>query len=113
MGPGKGHPVGSAHDVPFFPMLKVRRLRLNFSPPRSGPPIGPDWYDGAELIRVETRDLGWFLQVGPVGGPGDGTYRPISPGGLGTRRRRLIRGPGALSPVPGSGRRIQPGGRFS
>lgn len=45
---------------PFFPMLKVRRLRLHFSPPRSGPPIGPDWYDGAELIRVETRDLGWF-----------------------------------------------------
>ncbi len=45
---------------PFFPMLKVRRLRLNFSPPRNGPPIGPDWYDGAELIRVETRDLGWF-----------------------------------------------------
>ena len=45
---------------PFFPMLQVRRLRLNFSPPRSGPPIGPDWYDGAELIRVETRDLGWF-----------------------------------------------------
>ena len=45
---------------PFFPMLQVRRLRLNFSLPRSGPPIGPDWYDGAELIRVETRDLGWF-----------------------------------------------------
>ena len=45
---------------PFFPMLKVRRLRLNFSPSRSGPPIGPDWYDGAELIRVESRDLGWF-----------------------------------------------------
>lgn len=45
---------------PFFPMLQVRRLRLNFSPPQGGPPIGPDWYDGAELIRVETRDLGWF-----------------------------------------------------
>ena len=44
----------------FFPMLQVRRLRLRFSPPRSGPPIGPDWYDGAELIRVETRALGWF-----------------------------------------------------
>ncbi len=44
----------------FFPMLQVRRLRLRFSPPRNGPPIGPDWYDGAELIRVETRDLGWF-----------------------------------------------------
>jgi hypothetical protein len=45
---------------PFFPMLKVRRLRLHFSPPRGGPSIGPDWYEGAELIRVETRDLGWF-----------------------------------------------------
>ena len=44
----------------FFPMLKVRRLTLRFRPPRNGPPIGPDWYDGAELIRVETRDLGWF-----------------------------------------------------
>ena len=44
----------------FFPMLEVRRLRLQFSTPRSGPPIGPDWYEGAELIRVETHDLGWF-----------------------------------------------------
>ena len=43
-----------------FPMLRVRRLRLNFSPPPNGPPIGPDWYDGAELIRVESRDLGWI-----------------------------------------------------
>ena len=49
---------------PFFPMLQVRRLRLHFRLPRFlsryGPPIDPDWYDGAELIRVETRDLGWF-----------------------------------------------------
>jgi len=44
----------------FFPMVTVRRLQLHFNPPRNGPPIGPDWYDGAELIRVETRDLGWF-----------------------------------------------------
>ena len=44
----------------FFPMLRVRRMRLNFSPPHDGPPIDPDWYDGAELIRVESRDLGWF-----------------------------------------------------
>ena len=44
----------------FFPMLEVRRLQLRFSPPRNAPPIGPDWYEGAELIRVETRDLGWF-----------------------------------------------------
>lgn len=44
----------------FFPMLRVRRMRLNFSPPHDGPPIDPDWHDGAELIRVESRDLGWF-----------------------------------------------------
>lgn len=44
----------------FFPMLRVRRMRLDFGPSRDGPPIDPDWYDGAELIRVESRDLGWF-----------------------------------------------------
>ena len=37
-------------------------MRLNFSPPHDGPPIDPDWYDGAELIRVESRDLGWFSE---------------------------------------------------
>ena len=45
---------------PVFPMLRVRRLRLNFEWPRDGAPIVPGWNDGAELIRVETRDLGWF-----------------------------------------------------
>ena len=44
----------------FFPMLRVRRLRLRFSPADEGPPIDPDWYDEAEMIRVGTRDLGWF-----------------------------------------------------
>ena len=49
-----------SHLSPGFPMLKVRRLRLNFSPPRDSPSIGPDWYDEAELIQIESRDLGWI-----------------------------------------------------
>ena len=44
----------------IFPMLAVSRLKLQFDPPRDGPPIDPGWFQGAELIRVETRDLGWF-----------------------------------------------------
>ena len=44
----------------IFPMLEVRRLKLQFDPPRDGPPIDPGWFQGAELIRVETRDSGWF-----------------------------------------------------
>ena len=44
----------------FFPMLKVRRLRLNFSPPDDVPSIDRGWYDEAELVRIESRDLGWF-----------------------------------------------------
>lgn len=63
----EGRDWGDTLSVPpmlssFFPMMKVRRLRLRFLPPRNGPPIGPEWYDGAELIRVETRDLGWFSE---------------------------------------------------
>ena len=50
----------SPHLSSVFPMLRVRRFRLRFSSPRNGPPIDPDWYDEAELIRVESRDLGWF-----------------------------------------------------
>ena len=49
-----------SHLPSVFPMLRVRRLRLNFEWPRDGAPIVPGWNDGAELIRVETRDLGWF-----------------------------------------------------
>ncbi len=48
------------HLSSVFPMLRVRRLRLDFSPPHDGPPFDPNWYDGAELIRVESRDLGWI-----------------------------------------------------
>ena len=60
-----GWDMGDSLSMPpmlsdFFPMLRVRRMRLDFSPPLDGPPIDPDWYDGAELIRVESRDLGWF-----------------------------------------------------
>ena len=48
------------HLSSVFPMLRVRRLRLDFSPPRDSPSIGPDWYDEAELIQIESRDLGWI-----------------------------------------------------
>lgn len=44
----------------IFPMLAVRRLELNFNTTSEGPPIDPAWFQGAELILVETRDLGWF-----------------------------------------------------
>lgn len=44
----------------IFPMLAVRRLELRFDLPSDGPPIDSAWFQGAELIRVETRDLGWF-----------------------------------------------------
>ena len=44
----------------IFPMLAVRRLELRFDPPSDGPAIDPSWFQGAELIRVETGDLGWF-----------------------------------------------------
>ena len=43
-----------------LPMLRVSRLRLDFSPLGDDPSIDPFWIDGAELIRVESRDLGWF-----------------------------------------------------
>ena len=44
----------------IFPMLAVRRLELNFTTTSEGLPIDPAWFQGAELILVETRDLGWF-----------------------------------------------------
>ncbi len=44
----------------IFPMLEVRKSELEFRPSSESPPLDPAWIDGAELIRVETRDLGWF-----------------------------------------------------
>ena len=43
-----------------LPMLRVRRLQLEFRPSGDGPPIDPDWIHGAELIRVAGRDVGWI-----------------------------------------------------
>ena len=40
--------------------LRVGRWELNFYPPSNGPPIDPVWFQEAELVRLETRDLGWF-----------------------------------------------------
>ena len=62
----KGRPAGSSLRIPpllslVFPMLKVGQGLLNFGPSLfGGPPLDPAWMDGAELIRVETTDLGWF-----------------------------------------------------
>ncbi|MXZ34825.1 MAG: hypothetical protein F4Z21_06125 [Acidobacteria bacterium] len=36
----------------IFPMLAVRRLKLQFDPPRDGPPIDPGWVQGSEMSRV-------------------------------------------------------------
>ncbi|MDE2756628.1 MAG: hypothetical protein OXI92_08785, partial [Acidobacteriota bacterium] len=43
-----------------LPMLRVSRLRLDFNQLGDDPSIDPYWIDGAEFIRVESRDLGWF-----------------------------------------------------
>jgi len=43
-----------------LPMLKVSRLRLDFDPLGDDPSIDPHWMEGAEFIRVQSRDLGWF-----------------------------------------------------
>ena len=40
--------------------LRVGRWEVNFYPPSNGPPIDPVWFQEAELVRLETRDLGWF-----------------------------------------------------
>lgn len=61
----KGRRGGSSLRIPpllslFFPMLKVEQGLLNFGPMFGEPPLDPTWMDGAELIRVETTDLGWF-----------------------------------------------------
>jgi len=43
-----------------LPMLRARRLQLSFLPTRVGPPIDPGWIQGAELIRVASRDVDWI-----------------------------------------------------
>ena len=60
-----GRVVGGYLSIPpmlslVFPMLEVRWRILHVDRLSEGPPLHPAWIDGAELIRVETRDLGWF-----------------------------------------------------
>lgn len=44
----------------IVPMIEVRRWRLGFNPPAHGFEIDAAWLEAAELIRVETGNLGCF-----------------------------------------------------
>ena len=41
-------------------MLEARRSRLRFVPPPDGVEMDAAWIEGAELVRLETSDLGRF-----------------------------------------------------
>ena len=47
----------------IYQMLEVRRPTLSFKLPSETFPIDATWLQGAELVRVETRDLGWFSKM--------------------------------------------------
>ena len=50
--------------APFsFPMLGVSHSSLFFSLPPTDPPVDPDWFEGAKLVRIETRNLGRFFKT--------------------------------------------------
>ncbi len=44
----------------ILPMLEARRSRLRFHPPTDGVEMDAAWIEGAELVRLETSDLGRF-----------------------------------------------------
>ena len=44
----------------ILPMLEARRSRLGFVPPPDGVEMDAAWIEGAELVRLETSDLGRF-----------------------------------------------------
>ena len=46
-----------------FPMLGVSHSSLYFQLPSTDPPLEPDWFEGAELVRIETRNLGRFSKT--------------------------------------------------
>ena len=46
-----------------FPMLGVSHSSLYFQLPSTDPPVDPDWIDDAELVRIETRNLGRFSKT--------------------------------------------------
>lgn len=47
----------------LFPMLGVSHSSLYFQLPSTDPPVDPDWFDAAELVRIETRNLGRFSKT--------------------------------------------------
>ncbi len=46
-----------------FPMLGVSHSSLYFSLPSTDPPVDPHWFEDAELVRIETRNLGRFSKT--------------------------------------------------
>lgn len=46
-----------------FSMLGVSNSSLYFQLPSTDPPVDPDWFDDAELVRIEIRNLGRFFKT--------------------------------------------------
>lgn len=46
-----------------FPMLGISHSSLYFSLPSTDPPVDTDWFEDAELVRIETRNLGRFSKT--------------------------------------------------
>lgn len=44
-------------------MLGVSHSSLYFRLPSTAPPIDPGWFEDAELVRIETRNLGRFSKT--------------------------------------------------
>ena len=47
----------------IYQVLEVRRPALSFDLPSETFPIDASWLQEAELVRVETKDLGWFSKT--------------------------------------------------
>ncbi len=47
----------------LFPMLGISHSSLYFQLPSTDSPVDPDWIDDAELVRIETRNLGRFSKT--------------------------------------------------
>lgn len=47
----------------IYQVLEVRRPALSFELPSETFPIDASWLRGAKLVRVETRNLGWFAKT--------------------------------------------------
>lgn len=46
-----------------MPILQVSHATLDFLLPTTDPPVDPDWFQGAEVVRIEARDLGRFTKT--------------------------------------------------